>query len=72
MKKDNKKEVNNKYLIMSILYFVCSLLWIVGIFNKIVVNENYLFDAIISVLLIVISIYYYVKHRKLKNKFAIK
>ena len=64
-KVEKKEEVksekhNKKYLIIAILYLLCSIIWFTGSISKLLIEESYKFDIIVSILLLIASCIYFV------------
>ena len=53
-----------KDLVFSLLYFACSVTWVIIGVNKAVVKEKFIFDIIVSIVLFVIATIYFMSYKK--------
>lgn len=66
-----KKEIPEtgiKELVYSILYFGCSVTWVLCGFNRAIAKERFAFDLIVSILLFVVATIYFMKFKKLSKQ----
>ena len=58
-KKESKRLLSDK--LVAILYLICAIFWIISLVLDIIAGQKYIIDIVVSALLIVASILYFVK-----------
>ena len=67
MKKKEENTKDKKHLIYGIILLVCGFLWVnSGIFKK-VSKETFFMDILLGIILIVVSVFYFIKYKKDKK-----
>ena len=61
----NDENVSSKRnLFIGLIYLACSIIWVLCGVNKAMLKETFIFDIIVSILLFVLSVIYFLSYRK--------
>ena len=57
---EKKVKGNKRYLIIGLLYFMCSVIWFTGSISKLMIQVSYKFDILVSIILLLAACSYFV------------
>jgi len=64
VKQDKVVNKDKRYLLFCILYFACTIVWIIGAYIKATINIIYIFDIVIAILWFILAIIYFIRYNK--------